>query len=123
MSTIDDLPRQLKAIKKPLELLWPSIRKAGHDEHKQLVGAMYDSLTLSERLYYELPPRDEASWDQWRHDVIRPLSLCINSSELLLTDTDFPLNDEQRQHIQTVYEQSMLLSRLIDDLYAEQMQT
>jgi light-regulated signal transduction histidine kinase (bacteriophytochrome) len=122
MSTID-LPLHLKAIKKSLELLWPSVRKAGNEEHKQLVGAMYDSLTLSERLYYELPPPDEESWDQWRHDVVRPLSLCINSSELLLTDTDDPLNDEQRQHIQAVYEQSMLLSRRIDDLYTEQMQT
>lgn len=122
MSTTE-LPLHLKAIKKSLELLWPSIRKSDNDEHKQLVGAMYDSLTLSERLYYELPAPDEDAWDQWRHDVVRPLSLCINSSELLLTDTEFPLNADQRQYIEAVYEQSMLLSRMIDDLYAEQMQT
>jgi light-regulated signal transduction histidine kinase (bacteriophytochrome) len=122
MSTTE-LPLHVKAIKRSLERIWPSVRKAGNQEHKQLVEAMYDTLTLSERLYYELPPRDEASWDQWRHDVIRPLSLCINSSELLLTDTEYPLNTEQRQHIEAVYEEAMLLSRLIDDLYAEQMQT
>ena len=122
MSTTE-LPLHVKRIKRSLELIWSSVRKSGYQEHKQLLEAMYDTLTLSERLYYELPPRDEASWDQWRHDVIRPLSLCINSSELLLTDTEYPLNPEQRQHIEAVYEQSMLLSRLIDDLYAEQMQT
>lgn len=122
MSTTE-LPLHLKAIKKSLELLWPSIRKGNNDEHKQLVGAMYDSLTLSERLYYELPPSDEAAWDHWRHDVVRPLSLCINSSELLLTDTEFPLNATQRQYIEAVYEESMLLSRMIDDLYTEQMQS
>jgi hypothetical protein len=121
--SITELPLQLKAIKKSLELMWPSVRKSESDEHKQLLGAMYDTLTLSERLYYELPPRDEVSWDQWRHDVIRPLSLCINSSELLLTDTEYPLNAEQRQLTEAVYEQSMLLSRMIDDLYTEQMQT
>ena len=122
MSTTE-LPLHVKRIKRSLELIWPSVRKSGYQEHKQLLEAMYDTLTLSERLYYELPPRDEDSWDQWRHDVIRPLSLCINSSELLLTDTEVPLNSEQRQHIEAVYEESMLLSRLIDDLYAEQMQT
>ncbi|MBZ0304277.1 MAG: hypothetical protein K8J31_31365 [Anaerolineae bacterium] len=118
MSTAD-LPVHVKNIKKSLEAVWPSIRKAGSDEQRQLLGAMYDSLTLAERLYYEIPQGGEAVWNQWRHDVIRPLSLCINSAELLLTDTESPLNAEQRDYLDSVYNEAMQLSTLIDDIHAQ----
>lgn len=120
MSTID-LPAHVKAIKRNLEQVWPSVRKRGNAEQRQLMEAMYDALTLAERLYYEVPTGGEDTWNQWRHDVIRPLSLCINSSELLLTDPDRPLSKEQRQYIQAVFDEAIALSRDIDALYAERV--
>ncbi len=120
MST-NDLRVHVKAIKRSMELVWHSIRKSGTDEQRQLLTAMYDTLTLAERLYYEPPTGGEEAWNQWRHDVIRPLSLCINSSELLLTDPDKPLNNEQRQYIQAVFDQSIELSRAIDALHEQRV--
>ena len=114
-----DLPAHLKIIKYRLERLWPSIRKGDSEEHRQLVGAMYDTITLAERLYYFPPAETEDDWDQWRHDVIRPMSLCINTAELLLTDKEHPLDDEQRELVQTVFDEAMTLSGLIDDMYAQ----
>ncbi|MAS37111.1 MAG: hypothetical protein CL610_24135 [Anaerolineaceae bacterium] len=118
MST-PDLHTHVKTLKTRMERAWPSIRKGGSDEQRQLLGAMYDSLTLAERLYIFPPTDPQQNWDQWRHDVIRPLSLCINSAELLLTDEDPPLTDEQRHDIQAVFDQAIALSRTIDNLYAQ----
>ncbi|HLV37624.1 MAG TPA: hypothetical protein VKY59_21070 [Spirillospora sp.] len=117
----DELPVHVKKIKRALERVWPSVRAAGSDEQRQLLGAMYDTLTLAERLYYEVPDDGEEAWNQWRHDVIRPLSLCINSSELLLTDPDNPLSDAQRQDIQTVFDEAVQLGQLIDELYNQRV--
>ncbi len=117
-----DLPAHVNTIKTCLERVWPSIRKEGSDEQRQLLGGMYDTLTLAERLYYEVPAGSDTTWDQWRHDVIRPLSLCINSAELLLTDEENPLNPQQRDLLQTVFDEALALSTLIDELYAQRAQ-
>jgi light-regulated signal transduction histidine kinase (bacteriophytochrome) len=119
---MNELAEHLETLKRHLEQVWPSLRKSASLEQRQIVGAMYDAVTLVEPLYEQFPSGDADSWNQWRHDTIRPLSLCINSAELLLTDTENPLTEAQRQAIQAVFDTAMQMTAIIDGLYDQQKQ-
>jgi hypothetical protein len=97
----------------------PIITAAGSEEQQQLLAAMHITLLESAPQYAKLPPSGGEALFIWRHDMMRPVSLCINSAELMLTDKHPPLPADARPYIQQVFDLTLKLSARIDQIFSD----
>ncbi len=118
-----ELSAQLNQISSHIESLLPFIQDWGSDEQQQLISGMHQSVNHA-RLHYEkpIPVGQGETFFMWRHEAIRPMSLCINSSELLLTDEAIPLSKESRQHVQAIFDLSVTITNQINAIFEQRIQ-
>jgi hypothetical protein len=104
------------------EMLWLSIKAAGSDEQRQLVSAMRHAV-VSATSHFQKPVPDGRGEDffMWRHEAIRPVSLCVNSAELLLTDEDHPLDADQCASAQAILETALVITALLNDMFDQRL--
>lgn len=105
-----------------VESLWLSIQAAGSDEQRQLVNAMRHAVeTALPHFQKPIPHSQGEDLFMWRHEAIRPVSLCVNSAELLLTDEDHPLDAEQRASAQAILETALVINALLTDIFDQRL--
>ena len=117
-----ELSAPLSQIAANIDALLPSIQAVGNEEQQQLVSAMQQSIKTAIP-HYERPIPDGQGDDflLWRHDAIRPIGLCINSAELLLTDEECVLSDDQRVLVQETYDLSVTISDQVNAIFEQRV--
>jgi hypothetical protein len=112
------LEQHLNDIRRRLDTIRPEIDRDGNDEQRQLVNAMIVTVDRALVDFSDIPqsPHEVAPW---RHEAIRPASLCINSAELLLTDTEQPISPSLAAEVERIYESAMKMNALIRQVAAQ----
>ena len=105
----------LSQISKNLESLHTFAQEHGSDEQQQLISAMCQTVNQALAHYQQpIPTGHDEDFFLWRHEAIRPVSLCINSAELLLTDEEYPLETAQRTLAQEILDCAMTMTDQIN---------
>lgn len=112
------LAQHLDDIHRRLQCIHPEIDQHGSDEQRLLVDAMIQAVDRAIPNCTDRPPEDSAV-ALWRHEAIRPVSLCINSAELLLTDTEHPLSPTLTTEVECIYESAIKMNGLIRQIAAQ----
>jgi hypothetical protein len=112
----------LTKIASNIESLWSSIESQGSDEQRQLVSAMQQAVVQAiDHYHQQIPEGQGEDFFMWRHEAIRPVSLCINSAELLLTDTDHPLDTDQCARAQEIFDLSMAITNRVNAIFDQRI--
>lgn len=66
-----------------------------------------------------VPDGDGETFHSWRHDVVGPVSLFMNAADLLLTDSEHPLDAEQHAAAECVRAVAYRMAAIIETITAE----
>ena len=111
----EPLSPYLNEIDQCLEKIKPEIDASGSEEQRKLVEMMQQAVAQA-LLNVGHGPRADQSIALWRHEAIRPASLCINSTELLLTDDEQPLSPQLRVQVQRIYDTALKLNTVVHEI-------
>ncbi len=109
------LSLHLNEICQCLEEIKPEIDVSGSEEQRQLVSMMQQAVLQALSGTMREPGCNEQV-AIWRHEAIRPVNLCINSAELLLTDDEQPLSPQLCVPVQRIYDTALKLNDIVHEI-------
>lgn len=109
------LALHLEEIHRCLDTIKPEIESSGSEEQQLLVNAMIETVDRAIPRCAAMPRRS-AQVSLWRHDAVRPVSLCISSTDLLLTDEERPLSPTLRAEVEHIHDTALKMNALIQQI-------